>query len=114
MLMNIRSKGYYEFLRDNNIIPLPCTRTVRDYMTLIDNKCGFDQDFFKLLKKSYDKKQKQHRHGVLALDEINLRKSVAVSSKTLSYSGLTDFGDGPQSTNTNDLASHGLVLMFQS
>ena len=32
MLMNIRSTSYYEFLRANNIIPLPCTRTIREYM----------------------------------------------------------------------------------
>lgn len=85
MLMNIRSNGYYEFLRDNDIIPLPCTKTVRQYMTLIGDKCGFDEDFFKLLKKSFDKKKPLQRHGVLLLDEINLRKSVAVSTKTLTY-----------------------------
>ena len=48
------------------------------------------------------------------LDKINLRKSVAVCSKNLTYVGLTDFGDdGPQSNNIEDQAIHGLVLMFQ-
>jgi len=42
------------------------------------------------------------RHGVLLLDEINLRKSVAVCSKNLTYVGLTDFGDdGPKSVDIN-------------
>ena len=62
-------------------------------MSLIDTKCGFDDNFFKLLKKSFDKKEQLHRHGVLLLDEINLRKSAVVSAKKLTYVGLTDFGN---------------------
>lgn len=115
MLMSIRSQSYYEFLRRNKIIPLPSTKTIRNYMSLINTKCGFDDEFFKLLKKSFSSKNEQKRHGVLLLDEINLRKSVAVSTKTLTYTGLTDFGDGEkQSSNIEDLATHGLVLQFQS
>lgn len=114
MLMNIRSPGYYEFLRKNNILPLLCTRTIRSYFSLIKMKCGFDEDFAKLLEKHFTSKTPLQRHGVLLLDEINLRKSVAVCSKNLTYAGLTDFGDdGPKSTDINDQATHGLVLMFQ-
>ena len=51
MLMNIRSQSYYEFLRKTNIIPLPCTKTIRDYVSLINRKCGYDENFFKVLKK---------------------------------------------------------------
>lgn len=115
MLMNIRSQSYYEFLRKNDIIPLPCIKTIHDYLSLMGNQCGFDENFFKILKKSFNAKDMQNHHGVLVLDEINLRKSIAVFSKTLTYTGLTDYGkDGPQSTNINDLATHGLVLMYQS
>lgn len=31
LLMNIRSPGYFEFLRKNNVLPLPCHRTIRSY-----------------------------------------------------------------------------------
>ena len=44
-LMNIRSKRNYEFLRRNDIILLPCTKTIRDYMSLMGSKCGFDEGF---------------------------------------------------------------------
>lgn len=113
MLMNIRSVGYYEFMRKNNILPLPCTRTIRSYFSLINAKCGFDEHFAKLLEKHFASKAPLQRHGVLLLDEINLRKSVTVS-KNLTYVGLTDLGDdGQQSTDINEQATHGLVLMFQ-
>lgn len=77
-------------------------------------KCGFDEEFANLLAKYFQTKTPFQRHGVLMLDEINLRKSVAVCFKNLTYVGLTDFGDdGPQSNNIEDQATHGLVLMFQ-
>jgi len=77
-------------------------------------KCGFDEQFAKLLKKHFDTKSPMQRHGVLLFDEINLRKSIAVCSKNLTYVGLTDFGDdGLQSINIEDQATHGLILMFQ-
>ena len=53
---------------------------------------------------------------MLIVDEINLRKSVAVSAKNLTYVGLTDMGNDsmPTSSDFSDLATHGLVVMFQS
>jgi len=112
VLMNIRSPGYYEFLRKNNVLPLPCTRTIREYFSLINMKCGFDESFSKLLKKHLERKTPLQRHDILLLDEINLRKSVC--SRNLTYAGLIDFGDdGPKSTNINEQADHGLVLMLQ-
>ncbi|XP_043283154.1 uncharacterized protein [Venturia canescens] len=114
LIMNIRSPAYYEFLRKNNVMPLPSKRTIRSYFSLINTKCGFDEQFSHLLKKHFDEKTAMQRHGILLLDEINLRKSVAVCSKNLTYSGLTDFGDdGPQATNLEEQATHGLVMMFQ-
>lgn len=114
MLMNIRSPGYYEFLRKNSILPLPCTRTIRSYFSLINAKCGFDKNFAKLLQKHFASKTPLQRNGILLLDEIIIRKSIAVCSKNLTYVGLTDFGkDEPQSSDINEQATHGLVLMFQ-
>ena len=115
MLMSIRNLSYYNFLKDQGIMVFPCKRTIRDYISLIKTKCGFDPEFFRLLEKSFRSKSERERHGILVIDEINVRKSITVSSSTLTYNGLTDYGDdGPQSTDINDQASHGLVFMFQS
>lgn len=114
MLLNIRSKSDYEQLRSLKVLPLPCTKTIRDYMSLIDLKCGFDDNFFKLLKQSFSKKkmiQNKTFHGDITVDKMSLRTSVSVKSKTLTYSGLVDMGeDGEQSSNIEDLADHGLGL----
>jgi len=49
------------------------------------------------------------------LDEIFLRTSIAVNSRTLTYSGLEDLGDDVDiKSKSTDKADHGLVLMWQS
>lgn len=38
IMMNDESPTYYEYLRKNGILPLPCQKTVRDYFNLINNQ----------------------------------------------------------------------------
>lgn len=77
--------------------------------------CGFDREFFEIMKLALSKMSEPLKHGVLLLDEITTRESVNVDTKNLSYEGLIDFGDGDtKSTDFTEKANHGLVLMFQS
>jgi len=75
--------------------------------------CGFDKDFFKLLKKKFDLKTEYQKKVILVFDEMFLRESISVNTRTLTYSGLEDFGDGFE-TRSSEKANHGLVLMMQS
>lgn len=50
LLLNMRSKSTYIFLRRNNILPLPAVSTVRKYLKSVRVKCGLDNRFFELLK----------------------------------------------------------------
>lgn len=120
MLLHIRSPAGYKFLQSNQLLPLPCIRTIRRYLAMISGTCGFDKCFFELFKKHLSLKKDHQKHGLLIFDEISLRESVSVNSKTLSYTGLIDFGeedeelkDLPKATNINSKATHGLVFMFQ-
>lgn len=113
LLFHIRSSGAYKFLRDQQLLPLPCTTTIRKYISIIKADCGFDDQFFKLLKKRMSKKTDKQRHGVLLLDEVQLRKGVYVNTRNLTYTGLEDMG-GEVVSSDNKKADHGLVLMFQS
>jgi len=54
------------------------------------------------------------KHGVLLFDEIFLRESVNVDTKTLTYCGLEDFGKDNSNLNSGRKADHALVMMFQS
>lgn len=88
--------------------------TYFSYLSLISTSCGFDEKFVELLKISLNKKSDIQKHGILLLDEISVRESVSVRSKTLTYCGLIDFGvDGYQASNLDEKADHALVIMFQ-
>jgi len=58
-----------------------------------------------LSKSDYQKK------GILLLDEVYLRSSISVNSRTSSYSGLENFGGELPSRDT-EKADHGLVFMW--
>ncbi|XP_011707952.1 PREDICTED: uncharacterized protein LOC105462800 [Wasmannia auropunctata] len=73
MLMHMKSPAAYEFLRNNQILPVPCVRTIRRYLSLIDTPCGFDKNFFEMFKSALNKKEEKQKHGVILLDEIYLR-----------------------------------------
>jgi len=120
LLLHIKSPSGYSFLRNNNIMPLPCVRTVRNYLSTINTSCGFDDNFFELFKKRLKSKNIMQRHGLIVFDEISVRENLAVKSHSLSYAGLVDFGkedetctELPKATTLDDLANHGLVLLFQ-
>lgn len=114
-MFSFRSPSGFKFLRDNNILPLPCINTVRKYLLAIKIDCGFDPNLFKLLKKKFTTKNKFQRKGILLLDEIFLRESISVNSRTLTYSGLEDCGDEIESKLKSNLkANHGLVFMWQN
>lgn len=107
----IRSPKDYKFLRKQDLLPLPHPKTIRRYLSLIKTKCGFDEKFFLLLKKKFELLNEQERHGMLVFDEIFLRESTSVNTKSLSYTGLQDFGDDKSCIQKAD---HGLVFMFRS
>lgn len=107
-----RSSTTYNFLREQDILPLPCPRTIRKYLSLINIECGFDKQFFQLLKKRVGILANEQNHGMLVFDEIFLRESFNVNSQTLTYSGLEDFGGEIDSSGLK--ANHALVFMFQS
>ncbi|XP_024885981.1 uncharacterized protein LOC112463698 [Temnothorax curvispinosus] len=114
ILMHIRSPKQYRHLQNLGLLPLPCVRTVRRYLSLISTKCGFDDKFFELFKTHLDKKQPLQKQGVILIDEISLREAVSVSSSTLTYQGLVDCGDeGKKASTIKEKAKSALVVMFQ-
>jgi len=62
-----RSASTYKFLRDQQILPLPCARTIRRYLSLTKTGCGFDSN----LKKKLSTMKDEEKHGILIFDEIS-------------------------------------------
>lgn len=76
--------------------------------------CGFDINFFKLFKKKFSVKTNYQKNGILILDEIFLRSSIALNSRTLTYSGLEDIGDEIKKIKDTVKVDYRLLLMWQS
>lgn len=57
-------------------------------------------------------KDEYQRHGILVFDEMRVRKEMRVHSKSMSYVGFSEFGDGAETSD--DLADHGLVFAFRT
>jgi len=91
LLLNIRSPSAYNYLRASALLSLPHQKTVRKHLSCVKTTCGFDQDFLRLLQKKGETMLEKDKHGVLLFDAVSLRKSIAVNSSNLTYSGLEDF-----------------------
>ncbi|KAH7950320.1 hypothetical protein HPB49_022399 [Dermacentor silvarum] len=108
LLLHIRSPAAYDFLRRNDLMPLPAVSTVRKYISLVRPECGFDGKFFEAFKKRLLSKKDIQRHGMLVFDEIQVRQGREVNAKTFSYIGQVQHHD----TSEPPLADHALVFMF--
>ena len=49
MLLNIRSPLGAIAIMNIEILPLPCSTTLRTYFSVMGDKCGCDNDFFEFL-----------------------------------------------------------------
>jgi len=102
-------------LRDQNLLPLPSVNTIRRNLLAIKIGCGFDFNFFKLLEKKCNFKSEHQKLGCLIYDEIFLRESISVNSRSLTYIGLQYYGDEILTKiNSSEKANHALVIMWQS
>ncbi|KYN21447.1 hypothetical protein ALC57_06179 [Trachymyrmex cornetzi] len=111
LLYKIRNPSGYNFLRHNNILPFPSPTTIYRYIRNINTKTGFDTQFFELFRNKLHSLSNLAKNGVLVLDEIQVRKSIAVNAKTLTFDGLISENHPMDVKNMTD---HALVFMFTS
>lgn len=94
---------------------MPCVNTIRKHLLALEIGCGFDGQFFELLKKKFETKTDHQKKGILVFDEIFLRQSLSVNTRSLTYLGLQDYGDGLDiKIQGSEKADHALVLMLQT
>lgn len=79
----------------------------------MDCPCGFDPNFFEVLKNQFDKKFPLELHGLILFDEMSTRKNLLLDQKTMMFKGIEDFGNSVPKNDKAIMADHGLVIMFQ-
>ena len=84
------------------------------YLALIDTPCGFNPRFFGILTKYFEIKPEAQRDGLIIMDEMKTRKSLLLDYSTMTYKGLSDFGNGTSTEDvTQEMADYRLVIAFQ-
>lgn len=74
LLLKIKSPSGYNFLRINDILPLPSPVTMYCYLKNINTNIGFDSEFFQLLQKKLESLDTLARNDLLVFDEITVQK----------------------------------------
>ncbi|KAL4127531.1 hypothetical protein QTP88_011706 [Uroleucon formosanum] len=65
------SPSGYTFLREQNILPLPCINTIKNHLLAVEIRCGFNKNLFELLTKRFSTKNNFEKKGILLFDEIS-------------------------------------------
>jgi len=58
---------------------------LRHHLLAVKIKCGFDNNFFKLLKKKFVNKTENQKKVVLVFDDMSLRENISVNFRNLTY-----------------------------
>lgn len=116
LLLHIKSTSAYNFIRINEILPVPSKSTICRYLRASNTGCGFDKKFYALLKKKFETLPCLARHGIISFDEMTVRTDLDVDFKTMKFGGFVDYGTDSPVTNfdPSKKADHALVMMFSS
>lgn len=116
LLLNIRSPTTYNFLRTNDLLPLPAVSTIRNYLSRVKVQCVLDDQFFEAFKQKLKSQTDIEKQEILAFDEMAVRKSIALNVRNLKLVGIQDFGKENRYTAkcTDKQADHALVFMWLS
>lgn len=111
LLLQISSPKGYTLISDMQLLPLPTKARLCQIISGIPCKYGYNEAALSTIKAHFQGKSHIRRCGVLLLDEIKLKQSVAFNKASCKMDGFVDYGDVTP-TATDQLADHGLVLMF--
>jgi len=116
LLMSIRRPKMYNFILNNDILPLPSPRTSKGCISSMKFECGFNAPFFEALMKKFTTKTEEEKHVVLIFDEMSVRKGLKTDVTSMKYQGVVNFGEeeSSRSTDVNELADHALVFGISS
>ena len=95
IMVNCRSSGAYEALRDSGCIKLPSQRTLRDYTHYVEASTGFSSEVDKMLIQAakVDTCPEREKNVILLLDEMHIREDIVFDKHSGAMIGYTKLGD---------------------
>ncbi|XP_074112432.1 uncharacterized protein LOC141536087 [Cotesia typhae] len=113
ILIRIKSRRTYQFLRTRDILPLPCIETLNKFIRKISSSAyGFQPAIFQGLQQKCESMDKCQKRGVLLVDEMKLSEGVYFDSQEMKFNGFVDLGEHTPEDLRNKTADHALVFKF--
>ena len=112
ILMHMKSPKLYEHIQLNNIMCLPCCKTIQKYVSNYNSGFGFNNKTFQVISQKMQNTEPHLRHGGLIIDEMKLTEKLQAKSSGQT-GGFVDIGQYTPLTFKSAPSNHGLVILFQ-
>lgn len=113
MLIRLKSRKTYQFIRTRNIFPLPSIETLNKFIRKIScSAYGFQPSTFQCLKEKCDAMEKGERRGVILVDEMKLSEGVYFDRQSMKFNGFVNLGQHTPEDLKNKTADHALVFKY--
>ncbi|KAH7987064.1 hypothetical protein HPB51_026566 [Rhipicephalus microplus] len=111
LLLRLTSPKCYRTLSDMKVLPLPSINCVTQLLRGLPCEYGMNKFALESIKLHMNGKPENHTYGSIIIDEIKLRETTEFNRRSYSFDGFVNYGD-VSSTNSDELADHALVVMF--
>lgn len=111
LLLRLTSPKCYRTLSDMKVLPLPSINRLTQLLRGLPCEYGMNKFALESIKLHMNGKPEHHTYGSIIIDEIKLRETTEFNRTSYSFDGFVNYGD-VSSTNSDELADHALVVMF--
>ncbi|KAH8038357.1 hypothetical protein HPB51_001140 [Rhipicephalus microplus] len=111
LLLRLTSPKCYRTLSDMKVLPLPSIIRLTQLLRGLPCEYGMNKFALESIKLHMNGKPEHHTYGSIIIDEIKLREITEFNRTSYSFDGFVNYGD-VSSTNSDELADHALVVMF--
>ncbi|KAK3918906.1 Transposable element P transposase [Frankliniella fusca] len=102
MLMRIKDKKLYNYIRKHEILVLPATSTINGYLKHYGGAYGFQPQVLDMLQKKTAGMHERFRRGMILIDEMKLTKGAHFDASTLKVIGFKDMGEDAEEAQGDD------------
>ena len=117
LLLRIKSPKAYKHLRERNLLPLPCSTTVRRLLSSMQCSYGFNEEALASIKRTLESLSLDLKRGSLVWDEMSISKAVKYDPQKMKFEGFSDYGyddiNADPKAACDQLADHCLVFIFR-
>ncbi|KAH9379295.1 hypothetical protein HPB48_006995 [Haemaphysalis longicornis] len=111
LLLRLTSPKCYRTLSDMKVVPLPSASRLVQLLRGLPCEYGLNKFALESIKVHMTGKPDHHTYGTVIIDEVKLRETTEYNRASCKFDRFVNYG-GNATADTNKLADHALVIMF--